>query len=103
MDAQADLSLRWAHIHFVGFVISWLKYSVDLDQPPHSEAFDLGQHCLAVSHNPVNGLAGPIKIICFPFKELIRPHVFYDFDQIPFSANHSEFRAEQNRADMCGQ
>ena len=24
-DAQADLSLRWAHTHFVGFVMSWLK------------------------------------------------------------------------------
>ena len=24
-DAQADLSLRWAHIYFVGFVMSWLK------------------------------------------------------------------------------
>ena len=24
-DAQADLSLRWAHSHFVGFVMSWLK------------------------------------------------------------------------------
>ena len=23
-DAQADLSLRWAHTHFIGFVISWL-------------------------------------------------------------------------------
>ena len=23
-DAQADLSLRWAHTHFVGFVTSWL-------------------------------------------------------------------------------
>ena len=23
-DAQADLSLRWAHTHFVGFVMSWL-------------------------------------------------------------------------------
>ena len=23
-DAQADLSLRWAHSHFVDFVISWL-------------------------------------------------------------------------------
>ena len=22
-DAQADLSLRWVHIHFVGFVMSW--------------------------------------------------------------------------------
>ena len=25
-DAQADLSLRWAHSHFVGFVMSRLKY-----------------------------------------------------------------------------
>ena len=26
MDAQADLSLRWEHTHFVGFVMSWLIY-----------------------------------------------------------------------------
>ena len=26
-DAQADLSLRWAHTHFVGFVMLWLKWS----------------------------------------------------------------------------
>ena len=26
VDAQADLSLRWAHSHFVGFVMSPLKY-----------------------------------------------------------------------------
>ena len=26
-DAQADLSFRWAHSHFVGFVMSWLKWS----------------------------------------------------------------------------
>ena len=25
-DAQADLSLRWAHSHFVGFVMRWLNY-----------------------------------------------------------------------------
>ena len=25
-DAQADLSLRWAHSHIVGFVMSWLIY-----------------------------------------------------------------------------
>ena len=28
-DAQADLSLRWAHSHFVGFVMSWLKWDID--------------------------------------------------------------------------
>ena len=27
-DAQADLSLRWAHSHFVCFVRRWLSYSV---------------------------------------------------------------------------
>ena len=26
MDAQADLSLRWVHSHFVGFVMSRLIY-----------------------------------------------------------------------------
>ena len=25
-DAQADLSLRWVHTHFVGFVMTWLIY-----------------------------------------------------------------------------
>ena len=25
-DAQADLSLHWAHAHFVGFVILWLIF-----------------------------------------------------------------------------
>ena len=25
VDAQADLSLRWAHSHFIGFVMSWLR------------------------------------------------------------------------------
>ena len=28
-DAQADLSLRWAHTHFAGFVVSRLIYSYD--------------------------------------------------------------------------
>ena len=26
-DAQADLSLHWAHSYFVGFVMRWLKWS----------------------------------------------------------------------------
>ena len=29
-DAHADLSLRWAHTHFVGFVMSWLNYVITL-------------------------------------------------------------------------
>ena len=27
VDAKADLSLRWVHTHFVGFVMSWLVWS----------------------------------------------------------------------------
>ena len=27
VDAQADLSLRWVHSHFVDFVMRWLKYA----------------------------------------------------------------------------
>ena len=27
-DAKADLGLRWAHTHFVGFVMSRLKYTL---------------------------------------------------------------------------
>ena len=39
-DVQADLSLRWAHSHFVGFVIRWLKYCWDTNpvQTPEVDA-----------------------------------------------------------------
>ena len=30
LDAQADLSLRWAHSHFVGFVMSQLNFPIAL-------------------------------------------------------------------------
>ena len=32
MDAQADLSLRWAHSHFVGFLTRWLIFVIQLFQ-----------------------------------------------------------------------
>ena len=32
-DAQADLSLRWAHSHFVGFVMSRLNCTVNIGTP----------------------------------------------------------------------
>ena len=32
VDAQADLSLRWVHTHFVGFVMSWLIYAITTSQ-----------------------------------------------------------------------
>ena len=31
-DAQADLSLRWAHRHFAGFVMSQLIYMVKTEK-----------------------------------------------------------------------
>ena len=34
-DAQADLSLRWAHSHFIGFVMSRLKYILRALKTPH--------------------------------------------------------------------
>ena len=34
-DVQADLSLRWAHSHFVGFVVSWLKLLQQSDTKSH--------------------------------------------------------------------
>ena len=32
VDAQADLSLHWAHSHFVGFVMRWLKWLLAMEQ-----------------------------------------------------------------------
>ena len=37
-DAQADLSLRWAHTHFVGFVMSWLRFVIWLH--PRARKFE---------------------------------------------------------------
>ena len=37
-DAQADLSLRWVHSHFVGFVMSWLTYTMNCEMDTHGEA-----------------------------------------------------------------
>ena len=34
-DAQADLSLRWAHSHFVGFVMRRLKVIIEIPAVSH--------------------------------------------------------------------
>ena len=39
-DAQADLSLRWAHSHFVCFVMRWLMYSETLKTQYFTSMFD---------------------------------------------------------------
>ena len=36
-DAQADLSLRWAHSHFVGFVMLWLSRTSVKFEPPQDK------------------------------------------------------------------
>ena len=38
-DAQANLSLRWAHTHCVGFVVSWLNYYIET-----TRCKTIGQH-----------------------------------------------------------
>ena len=39
VDAQADLSLRWAHTHFVGFVMSRLKLNFILSRCARDKSF----------------------------------------------------------------
>ena len=52
-DAQADLRLRWAHTHFVGSVMSWLKYTA--------------KHSLRLKKNPLHsGSKYPICIKAAP-------------------------------------
>ena len=41
-DALAGLSLPWAHSHFVGFVMSWLKCLPERDKDKRSEARIIG-------------------------------------------------------------
>ena len=45
VDAQADLSLRWAHTHFVGFVMSWLRCFSQLYS--QHDSFYLTHNCFA--------------------------------------------------------
>ena len=42
VDAQADLSLHWAHTHLVGFVMSWFNY-LHFQSNPLDEPLDLRQ------------------------------------------------------------
>ena len=44
-DAQADLSLRWVHTHFVGFVMSWLTIISPVDQPLVTPAVNYFSAC----------------------------------------------------------
>ena len=51
-DVQADLSLRWAHSHFVGFVMRWLIWRYQ-DRSVHEQQW-LTQHCSCLKPNFVS-------------------------------------------------
>ena len=53
-DAQADLSLRWAHTHCVGFVMSRLIFTAPVRLPPHHSEYGCGDVL-----NPQNHLRHP--------------------------------------------
>ena len=60
-DAQADLSLRWAHTHFVGFVMSWLSsISIntrrqDIRIMDYSLSFVFQMRAELIQHGPTKG------------------------------------------------
>ena len=47
-DAQADLSLRWARTHFVGFVVSWLIFLFLMMQPRSKAGLQVWQQLVQV-------------------------------------------------------
>ena len=49
VDAQADLSLRWAHSHFVGFVMRWLLFQFCCVFASEFAGLLLGLRCLLFS------------------------------------------------------
>ena len=63
-DAQADLNLRWAHSHFVGFVMSRLKWDFTFKRYGHSKIICLpltdkcgsnAERSFAVHHLEISG------------------------------------------------
>ena len=53
-DTQADLSLRWAHSHIVGFVMSWLIFSPRVSFPAHPHGHFFRRLVLLVLTVPVS-------------------------------------------------
>ena len=50
-DAQTDPSLRWAHTHFVGFVMSWLVLGIGMISPFSISALHVGMSSMWSFHN----------------------------------------------------
>ena len=69
-DAQADLRLRWAHSHFVGFVMSWLKYPPSKSHSNRINCYwirhwvdhrELRLHWSLVTRKPVFGVCDEVR------------------------------------------
>ena len=72
-DAQADLNLHWVHTHFVGFVMSWLKYERDSDDTKtklYEFMWSWQQNCSSLIDATVVGMASH-RYIC---TDLFKPH-----------------------------
>ena len=61
VDANSDLSLRWAHTHFVGFVMLRLNYEFDLFIQLFQESN------VITSHNFQHIYRKPIYFCCYKF------------------------------------
>ena len=78
-DAQADLSLRWAHSHIVGFVMSWLSLVpliVTMKQPEHAQIW-----ILKLPPEPFAKLYKILFIACSRCPFLDKPFVYLTSSQ----------------------
>ena len=64
-DAQADLSLRWVHTHFVGFIMSWLKFDY-----PYFRAVTV-ERCLV----SISSEEPACMTLCFFFRQRRLSHI----------------------------
>ena len=69
-NTQADQSLRWAHSHFVGFVMSRLKYPKDFFRKTH--------HCYDNETNIVISLSLRVFHRRFKFETINSSWLLYD-------------------------
>ena len=73
-DAQADLSLRWAHTHFVGFVMSWLMCQSSV-APATSWQNQQNDQCARQRFRSALALAQSDQNLCYPHEETFGPYL----------------------------
>ena len=59
VDTQSDLSLCWAHIHFVGFVMSWLIWHITWSVPQLG-IYNMAGRPVALFPHPVVPFFSPV-------------------------------------------